>query len=113
MRTSKIHFKIPPTALCPTGYVPMNVHDAASAMDYAQRKGYGVLLLEDVTKYPVNLMGGYFQCCGVMCPKDELQSRLDSMQSAIDRANYALTQQDVPVAFLEQLKRDLADLSST
>lgn len=112
MRKNKIHLKVKPTPLFPLDYLAMEIPSVPTALDFAARKGYTVLLVEDVDKYPINIMSGYFQCCGVMCPKDELQGRIDMMQSAIDRANYYLSGKESPEGFLEHLKQDLAELTS-
>ena len=112
MRINRVHFKLEPCKLLPTGYLPMDVPCVPTALGYAKRKGYELMLVEDFSKYPINLMGGYFTCCGAMCPKQELQQRIDAMQSAIDRANYYFTQKDVPEPFLGRLKEDLSSLSA-
>lgn len=51
-------------------------------------------------------------CCGVMCPRQEVQIRIDRMQAVIDRANTLLKSTGVPEHLMTDLKEELKLLSS-
>lgn len=57
------------------------------------------------------LTGGEHECCGVLCPRQEVQSHIDRMQRAIDSVYVYLRHGTTPEHF-EDLYKEIKELSS-
>ena len=66
-----------------------------------------------MTKRKINILtGGEHECCGVLCPRQEVQSHIDRMQRAIDAVSEYLNYGAYSNEMFEELVKELKELSS-
>lgn len=60
----------------------------------------------------LSLLEGEFVCCGALCPKHEVQKRIDAMQSVIDRVDLYFRHDVMQTEEFRDLLADINALST-
>lgn len=62
---------------------------------------------------PINLINGDEMCCGTLCPKTQVQDRIDDMQRVINAAHQHINYGGLPMEEIVELMTQLEKLHTS